>query len=113
MQIVFKICPAADWAAAAVTGLYDGSPVDHRDGFIHLSGESQLRETARRHFAGQSGLVLVAFDAEGLANLKWEPSRGGALFPHVYGPLATGAALWVKDLPLADGVHRFPADIPA
>lgn len=113
MQIVFKICPAADWAAAERSGRYDGSPVDHKDGFIHLSGESQLRETARRHFAGQSGLVLVAFAAEGLASLKWEPSRGGDLFPHVYGALDTGEALWVKDLPLVDGVHRFPADIPA
>lgn len=113
MQIVFKICPAADWAAAERTGRYDGSPVDHRDGFIHLSGESQLRETARRHFAGQSGLVLVAFDAGNLAGLKWEPSRGGDLFPHVYGSLPANSALWVRDLPLVDGVHIPPADIPA
>lgn len=113
MQRLFKICSAGDWAAAARAGHYHGSAVDQRDGFIHLSAGDQVRETAARHFAGQEGLVLVAFDGTALAHLKWESARGAALFPHVYGAIPANAALWVKDLPLENGRHRFPDDIPA
>ena len=109
MTRVYKICPAAVWAAAEAAGHYAGAPVDLQDGFIHLSAAHQLEGTAAKHFAGQDGLVLVAFEAEALAPaLRWETSRGGDLFPHVYGVLDPGLALWVKPLPWAAGGHQFP-----
>ena len=104
MSLVFKICPRAAWDDACRTGRYCGSADDARDGFIHLSAQDQVAGTLARHFAGQEGLVLIAFDASNLAGLKWEASRGGALFPHVYGTLPTAAARWVKDLPLPEGL---------
>lgn len=110
MRILFKILTASDWAGAVADGHYQGSAVDHRDGFIHLSAAHQVRATAARHFAGQEGLVLAAFEEKDLANLKWESSRGGDLFPHVYGTIPAKAALWVKPLPLIQGVHVFPAE---
>jgi uncharacterized protein (DUF952 family)/phosphohistidine phosphatase SixA len=102
---VYKILPQADWAQAVQTGAYQGSADDARDDFIHLSARGQVAETARRHFHGREGLVLVALDPRELgAGLKWERSRGGALFPHLYGPLPAAAALQVRPLPLgADG----------
>jgi len=112
MALVYKICPAADWSAAETAGHFTGSPVDHADGFIHLSGAPQVRETARRHFGGQEGLVLVAFPEEALPGLRWEPSRGGDLFPHVYGVIDPAAALWVRPLPIRDGAHAFPPEVP-
>jgi uncharacterized protein (DUF952 family) len=100
MTTVYKICSRSEWSTAERTGFFDGSDVDRRDGFVHLSDASQVRETARKHFAGQDDLVLVAFDADALGDaLRWEPSRGGALFPHVYGRLPAGEAEAV--LPLA------------
>lgn len=108
MRFIFKICTGAEWAEARASGVFGGSALDHRDGFIHLSAAAQARETAARHFAGQGELVLIAFAGDGLANLKWEPSRGGDLFPHVYGTIPVAAAAWVKDLPIVDGVHQFP-----
>ena len=108
MRILFKILKASEWADAVKSGVYGGSAVDHRDGFIHLSSAAQAPETAARHFAGQDGLVLAAFPEDRLANLKWEPSRGGALFPHVHGLIPVTSALWVRPLPLVDGLHRFP-----
>ncbi|MFT3989191.1 DUF952 domain-containing protein [Aestuariivirga sp.] len=111
MALVYKICPAADWSAAETIGRFTGSPVDHADGFIHLSAAHQVRETARRHFAGQEGLVLVALPEEALT-LTWEPSRGGDLFPHVYGVIDPSAALWVRPLPIRDGAHEFPSEVP-
>jgi uncharacterized protein (DUF952 family) len=111
MTIVYKICPRALWAAAERTGAFRGAPIDLVDGFIHFSAADQVRETAAKHFAGADDLVLVAVDAEKLGPaLKWEPSRGGALFPHLYGELPLAAARWVRPLPLGpDGQHRFPA----
>ena len=110
---IFKICDEAAWRAAERTGVFRGAPVDLSDGFIHFSTAAQVAETAARHFAGVDGLVLVAVDADALgAGLKWEPSRGGDLFPHLYGelPLA-GTVRWVKPLPRgADGRHMFPAE---
>lgn len=108
MVRVYKICSAAEWAGATATGAFTGSAADRRDGFIHLSAAHQLRETAARHFAGRDGLLLVAYDEAVLANLKWEASRGGDLFPHLYGILPVASASWVKPLPLAGGRHRFP-----
>jgi len=107
-RLVFKIVPAALWEACQASGRFEGSPVDQRDGFIHFSTAAQVRETAARHFAREGGLVLVAVRAEPLP-LRWEPSRGGDLFPHLYGPLPLDAVAWVRPLPLApDGRHVFP-----
>lgn len=108
--LIYKIAPQALWRQAEADGVFAGAPVDLADGYIHFSTAAQVRETAARHFAGQDGLVLVAVDAGGLGEaLKWEPSRGGALFPHLYAALDPAAALWVRPLPLgADGAHIFP-----
>ena len=104
MAIIYKICRQAEWRSAAEAGIYRGSEVDARDGFIHFSTAAQLAETLARHFAGQTDLVLIAVDADALDGaLKWEPSRGGALFPHVYGSLPVNAVRWTK--PLADEVE--------
>jgi len=110
---VFKILPQADWYAAVLCGHYDGSADDRRDGFIHLSAADQVAGTAIKHFARQDGLVLVALDAERLGSaLRWEPSRGGALFPHLYAALPVAAAVWVRPLPLGEGgVPVLPPEI--
>jgi uncharacterized protein (DUF952 family) len=107
---VFKLIDRASWQAAAESGSFDGSAVDARDGFIHFSTAAQVHETAARYFAGQPDLLLVAVAVESLGDaLKWEPSRGGALFPHLYAPLPLGAVVWVADLSLdASGHHVFP-----
>jgi uncharacterized protein (DUF952 family) len=110
MPLVYKICSRALWAEAKREGVFRGAPVDRADGYIHFSAGDQVRETAAKHFAGANDLVLVAVDADKLGSaLKWEPSRGGALFPHLYGELPLAAAEWAKPLPLGpDGRHRFP-----
>ncbi len=110
MNLILKICSRSEWDAAVAFGAYIGSAVDARDGFIHFSTPQQAVETAAKHFAGQRDLVLVGVAAEDLgADLKWEPSRGGALFPHLYGPLPVKLAKWVKPLPLGEhGRHQFP-----
>ena len=110
---VYKIVPAGLWAGAEAAGRFDGAPVDAADGFIHFSTAAQVAETAARHFAGQSDLLLVSVDATALgAALVYEPSRGGALFPHLYAPLPLTAVTAVRPLPLgADGRHVFPADV--
>jgi len=110
MTTIYKICSAAEWHAAEHAGAYRGSAHDRRDGFIHFSTAEQAPETAIRHFAGQRDLVLVTIDAGKLgASLKWEPSRGGALFPHLYGELPLTAVRRVDPLPLdASGKHVFP-----
>jgi uncharacterized protein (DUF952 family) len=110
MPLIYKICPAALWRQAEAEGAFRGSPVDLADGYIHFSTAAQARETAGRHFAGQRDLVLVAIDSEKLdPNLKWEPSRGGDLFPHLYAPLDVMTVTSVVPLPLgADGRHVFP-----
>ncbi len=112
--IVFKICSGAQWREAERCGAFLGAAVDLRDGFIHLSGPDQVVETAAKHFACLTDLVLVAVDAAALgAALKWERSRGGALFPHLYGPLPLDAVAWAKPLPLsADGRRIFPELVP-
>ena len=109
-SLIYKIAPAALWHAAEAAGVFLGAPVDVADGFIHFSTAAQARETAARHFAGQADLVLVAVEADALGPaLRWEPSRGGALFPHLYGPLALAAVSAVQPLPLGrDGDHVFP-----
>jgi uncharacterized protein (DUF952 family) len=109
---IFKIADLNAWMAACESGVFAGSDADLRDGFIHFSARHQLLETARKHFAGQTGLVLIAFDAQALGpGLRWEPSRGGDLFPHLYAPLPTAAALWTRPLALGeDGTPELPRD---
>lgn len=114
MKVIYKIATAGQWRAAEAQGRFEGAPVDIADGFIHFSDAATVRETAAKHFAGQEGLVLVAVDADGLGDaLRWEVSRGGALFPHLYAALPLDAVLWTGPLPLdAEGRHLFPADLP-
>jgi uncharacterized protein (DUF952 family) len=110
MPLIFKICPENLWRAAEDAGAFAGSPIDRGDGFIHFSTAAQAAETAARHFSGQADLVLVAVEAEALGDaLRYEPSRGGALFPHLYGPLFPHEASAIVQLPLGpDGEHVFP-----
>lgn len=110
-MLVFKILTAEQWATLRDAGRFDGAPVDLADGYVHLSAADQVRETAAKHFADQTDLRLVACDAERLGDaLAWEPSRGGALFPHLYRALTSADVLWAEPLPLApDGRHVFPA----
>jgi uncharacterized protein (DUF952 family) len=111
MSTIYKICPASLWRDAERAGVFHGSEVDIQDGFIHFSTAAQVAETASRHFAGQADLLLVHVDTEKLGDgLKWEPSRGGDLFPHLYGEFLLAAVTKVERLPLApDGWHIFPA----
>lgn len=108
--VIYKVVSDHEWAAAKQAGVYTGSAVDIQDGFIHLSSADQLKETVSKHFAGQTDLLLLAVEAESLGEtLKWEPSRGGALFPHVYGNLPLSAVRSAEPLPLSDdGNHVFP-----
>jgi uncharacterized protein (DUF952 family) len=108
--LIYKICPLTDWDVAQRDGFYRGSPDDLRDGFIHFSARHQLRGTAAKHFRDKEGLVLITVDALSLgAALRWETSRGGDLFPHLYGPLPIAAARAVTDLPLdATGIPLVP-----
>src|SRR5690606_20097483 len=104
-DVAFKILSRADWRAALAEGRYDGSAVDLTDGYIHLSAADQLEATAAKHYAGQADLMLVEVDLTALGEgLIWEPSRGGALFPHIYGPLPVAAARAARALSVtADG----------
>ena len=112
--IIYKICDSALWREAQRAGVFRGAPVDLRDGFIHFSAAEQVRETAARHFAGAADLMLVAVAASALGDaLRWEISRGGDLFPHLYGTLPLSAVLWAKPLPLGDDrQHVFPELAP-
>ena len=113
MALVYKICPRDLWRDAEALGRFTGAPVDHADGFIHFSTAGQVVETAARHFAGQDDLLLVAVEGDDLGPaLRFEPSRGGALFPHLYGDLPLSAVRSVTPLPLGpEGRHVFPAEI--
>ncbi|RDI57710.1 DUF952 domain-containing protein [Microvirga subterranea] len=110
MKIIFKICPEPLWREAEKAGIFEGAPIDIIDGYLHFSTAQQVRETASRHFAGQRDLLLVAIDGDRLGDdLRYEPSRGGDLFPHLYAALPMSAVLWVRPLPLGDdGLHVFP-----
>ena len=103
MGRIYKILPMAEWRAAEATGAFEGSAVDHADGFIHFSTAAQAGETARRYFAGLTDLVVLEVEAADLGEaLRWEPSRGGDLFPHLYGNLPVGQVLAVHEAPLGD-----------
>ena len=109
MQI-YKILRSDEWSDLKTKGESQGAPIDIADGFVHFSTAAQAEETAKRHFAGVDGLFLLVLDGEKLGDaLKWEPSRGGDLFPHLYGPLRLADVLWALPLLLVDGVHQFPA----
>ena len=109
----FKILSRADWRASLAEGAYDGSSVDHADGYIHLSTADQLAVTAAKHYAGQSDLMLVEVDLEALGEtLVWEPSRGGALFPHIYGPLPVAATRGVRALSVTDAGDMILSEFP-
>jgi uncharacterized protein (DUF952 family) len=110
MTTIYKICSAELWRDAQQAGRFRGAPLDLADGFIHFSSAAQVAETAAKHFAGAAGQVLVAVDGGLLGEaLKWEPSRGGDLFPHLYGGLSLDAVKWARPLRLgADGRHVFP-----
>jgi len=112
MPLIYKIAPATLWREAETKGALLGAPVDLADGFIHFSTAAQVRETAAKHFAGQEDLLLVGVDPVKLGGLlRYEVSRGGALFPHLYGPLPIDAVAWVKPLPLGPSGHVFPDDL--
>jgi uncharacterized protein (DUF952 family) len=97
---IYKICEREGWRTAEAAGTFRGSDVDQRDGFIHFSTAAQVAETAAKHFTGQCGLMLVAVDGDALGPaLKWERSRGNALFPHLYAPLPLSAVRWAQPLP--------------
>lgn len=108
-QMIYHMCRAEEWAVAAAAGIYHGSSQDLADGFIHFSTGGQIVESARKHRRGQAGLVLVAVRAAALGErLHWEPSRGGELFPHLYGPLYPGESARVEPLAIGpDGNHVF------
>ncbi len=110
MRTIYKICPASAWREAERQGVYRGSADDTRDGFIHFSTSAQVAQTAHKHFFGQTGLFLIAVDSNALGDtLRWEPSRGDELFPHLYGQLDLGAVTAVLNLPArSDGGHDIP-----
>lgn len=110
MVLVYKILRAREWREAQAEGVFRGSAADRADGFIHFSTARQARATAAKHFGGESGLIVAAVEAERFgAAMRWEPSRGGDLFPHLYAELPLAAILWTQALPLGeDGAHQFP-----
>jgi uncharacterized protein (DUF952 family) len=110
-DLIFHICSRDAWIEAVQQGRYDGSELDRRDGFIHFSAPGRIRETASLHLRGVDGLVLVGVDAASLGPaLRWETSRDGIAFPHLYGPLPVDDTVSVWDLPLgSDGFHIFPS----
>lgn len=109
-MLIYKILTAEQWATLDDTGRFDGAPIDLADGYIHTSTAEQAQETAQKHFAGQTGLMVAALEADTYGDdLKWEVSRGGAEFPHIYGrPLLRTEVAWAKPIPVLDGVPQVP-----
>ncbi len=111
-MLIYKIFRRPEWDAFRAAGETHGAPIDLTDGYIHISTAAQVAETAAKHFAAESDLVLVALDSSALGPaLKWEPSRGGALFPHLYRPLTLTDVVWDKSLPLGATGHIFPEGV--
>ncbi|WP_170340004.1 DUF952 domain-containing protein [Ruegeria arenilitoris] len=111
-MLIYKIFRAEEWAALQAQGETRGAPIDVTDGFVHFSTAEQAAETAAKHFAGVENLTLVACDAQKMGDdLKWEVSRGGALFPHLYRNMRMADVVWAKPLPLENGAHRFPKEM--
>lgn len=111
MPIIYHLAREAGWRDAERSGTYHGTAEDRADGFLHFSTGLQVAESAAKHRKGEADLILVAVDSDALGDtLRWEPSRGGALFPHLYGALPVASVLWSQPLSLGDdGLHRFPA----
>lgn len=108
-RVIFKVCPQIEWSEAKERGRFSGAPVDLADGYIHFSTAQQLAETLAKHFTNQENLVLIAVRTADLgANLRWEPSRGGDLFPHLYEDLSMNHVAWEEPLFLHDGLHVLP-----
>ena len=107
-MLIYKIFRADEWATLQADGDTVGAPIDVTDGYIHFSTAETVAETTAKYFAGIAGLVLLAIEADGLDHLKWEPARMGVLFPHLYRKLRMDDVVWIKPLPLVDGVHQFP-----
>lgn len=113
-MLIYKIFRGPEWAELQANGETGGAPVDLADGFVHFSTADQAGETAARHFAGEPGLMILACNADAMGeDLKWEPSRGGALFPHLYRPLRLSDVIWAKSLPLEGTTHVFPREMTA
>ncbi len=111
-MLIFKILQGEEWAALRAAGQIAGAPIDIADGYVHFSTAEQVAETAAKHFANAENLFLLGVESAPLEDdLKWEPSRGGALFPHLYRELRLSDVTWAQPLPLADGVHQFPAGL--
>ncbi|MEX3014685.1 DUF952 domain-containing protein [Gymnodinialimonas hymeniacidonis] len=109
---IYKILRASEWADLQAKGETPGAPIDVADGFVHFSTAAQAQETAAKHFSGEEGLILAALEADVLGDaLKWEVSRGGDKFPHLYAPLRLADVIWHGPLPLIDGTHIFPKDM--
>jgi len=112
-MLIYKIFRAGEWAALQAQSDTRGAPIDLADGYVHFSTAEQAQETAAKHFAGQDGLMVLALEADAMGDaLKWEVSRGGALFPHLYRSLRLDEVIWAKPLSLVDGSHQFPDDTP-
>ncbi len=113
MAIIYKIFRSDEYSAFAAEGRTVGAPIDVQDGYIHFSTAEQVEETVAKHFAGEDGLKLLGLEADTLTeDLKWEVSRGGALFPHLYRALRSDDILFVRDLPIRDGAHCFDGLLP-
>jgi len=111
-MLIFKIFRTDEWATLRAQGQTTGAPIDVADGYVHFSTAAQAAETAAKDFAGVDGLFLLAVEAEALGDdLKWEVSRGDALFPHLYRALTMADVVWAQPLPLVDDVHQFPAGL--
>ncbi|WP_138422664.1 DUF952 domain-containing protein [Maritimibacter alexandrii] len=111
-MLIYKIFRADEWQSYQDAGETDGAPIDVTDGYIHFSTADQVAETAAKHFANEDGLMIVAFNTEALGDtLRWEPSRGGALFPHLYRKLDATDVVWAKPYPLGETGHELPADV--
>lgn len=111
-MLIFKIFRSTEWAELRANGETAGAPIDVTDGYVHFSTAEQAAETAAKHFAGEKGLFLLGVETDALGDdLVWEPSRGGALFPHLYRVFKIEDVAWAQPLPLQDGVHQFPAGL--
>ncbi|MBU2961749.1 DUF952 domain-containing protein [Citreicella sp. C3M06] len=111
-MLIYKILRSGEWADLQATGETAGAPIDVADGYVHFSTLEQVRETVSKHFEGVDGLYVLAFETETLGEaLRWEPSRGGALFPHLYAPMRLADVRWSRPLPLGLGGHMFPDDM--
>lgn len=110
-MLIYKILRDNEWHDLRKLGETQGAPIDVADGFVHFSTAEQTAETAAKHFAGVEGLFLLGVETDALEGLKWEPSRGGDMFPHLYRKLRLADVAWAQPFPIVDGIHQFPAGL--